>query len=137
MTFEEWGEQKKIDVIHDGLSIYADWKADREQQAGEIAECQGLCKSHEGELADLQVAHNRALGSLVDLQAEIALLKAKDTLLAAPIRALLDWFMCSDPWPGGDHEAVESWLNYVCRDMGFETWVDAYHAPALRPTEEE
>ena len=42
-------------------------------------------------------------------------------------RAVLDWRMCSDPWPGGDMEIVDSWLNEVAKEFGFDDWVQAYH----------
>jgi len=44
-----------------------------------------------------------------------------------PLRALLDWYMCSDPWPGGSQEAITKWLNAVCRQRGFMDWTMAYH----------
>lgn len=42
-------------------------------------------------------------------------------------RAVLDWRMCSDPWPGGDEETVDEWLNEMARTFGFEHWIQAYH----------
>jgi len=49
-------------------------------------------------------------------------------------RALLDWFMCSDPWPipkdmvGDDHQAtIEALLNKESINRGYADWVDAYH----------
>lgn len=42
-------------------------------------------------------------------------------------RAVLDWRMCSDPWPGGDEETVDEWLNEMARAFGFEHWIQAYH----------
>lgn len=50
-----------------------------------------------------------------------------------PLRALLDWYMCSDPWPGGDQDVITMWLNKMCRARGYLDWVAAYHAlPAER-----
>jgi hypothetical protein len=43
------------------------------------------------------------------------------------LRALLDWRMCSDPWPGGDMSIVDDFLNSWCAMAGFSDWVDAYH----------
>ena len=42
-------------------------------------------------------------------------------------RAVLDWRMCSDPWPGGNMDAVDNLLNDVAAMMGFDGWVAAYH----------
>jgi hypothetical protein len=46
-------------------------------------------------------------------------------------RAILDWFMCSDPWPvpPGDenHEIVTNWLNNEAQVRGYDSWVVAYH----------
>ena len=50
-------------------------------------------------------------------------------------RALLDLFMCSDPWPvhnqdGVDNESqeyVERFLNVTAQNLKFTDWVDAYH----------
>jgi hypothetical protein len=47
-------------------------------------------------------------------------------------RAVLDWFMCSDPWPVqpdgvSNHNAVLNWLNRESRARGWSGWVEAYH----------
>lgn len=45
-------------------------------------------------------------------------------------RALLDWFMCSDPWPvdGGDsHDLMSNWLDRASKSRGYTDWVEAYH----------
>lgn len=68
----------------------------------------------------------------------MALLGQKGTeMTAEQMRAILDWRMCSDPWPGGDMNAVDDWLDGVCREGGYQDWVDAYHsligAPELFP----
>ena len=42
-------------------------------------------------------------------------------------RAVLDWRMCSDPWPGGDMQAVDEWLDAQSREFGYSDWLDAYH----------
>ena len=50
------------------------------------------------------------------------------------LRAVLDWYMCSDPWPvddNGGHDVVTDWLNHECGLHGFDDWVDAYHWLAL------
>lgn len=43
------------------------------------------------------------------------------------LRALLDWFMCSDPWPGGDQQVIETLLNSLSGEYGYKDWITAYH----------
>ncbi len=43
------------------------------------------------------------------------------------LRALLDWRMCSDPWPGGKIEIVDQYINKISVSAGYEDWIDAYH----------
>jgi hypothetical protein len=43
-------------------------------------------------------------------------------------RALLEWRMCSDPWPGGDMAMVDAFLDGMSEMAGFVNWIDAYHA---------
>lgn len=44
-------------------------------------------------------------------------------------RAVLDWYMCSDPWPDSDqnHQIITDWINQMSIDRGFAHWVEAYH----------
>ena len=42
-------------------------------------------------------------------------------------RALLDLFMCSDPYPCDGHDVVEELLDHEADRRGFDSWVDAYH----------
>lgn len=46
-------------------------------------------------------------------------------------RALLDLFMCSDPWPvepdAGSHELVKAVIDRQAQFRGYENWVVAYH----------
>jgi len=54
-----------------------------------------------------------------------------------PLRAVLDWYMCSDPWlvlePYQNQETVTEWLDGVCKARGYKDWVEAYHKmPAER-----
>ena len=45
-------------------------------------------------------------------------------------RAMLDLFMCSDPWPveGGDSEAVlKAMLHKESVARGYKDWIGAYH----------
>ena len=47
---------------------------------------------------------------------------------AQQLRAILDWRMCSDPFPQGcDDAAVDAWLDQTAREFGFSNWIDAYH----------
>jgi hypothetical protein len=58
-------------------------------------------------------------------------------------RALLNWWMCSDPWPvpgpdgDRDHETMVNWLNRESRRRGFDGWVDAYHGVPHPPRKGE
>ncbi len=49
--------------------------------------------------------------------------------IPAPLlRDILDWHMCSDPWPDGvPREAIDAWLEEQARAHGFQDWVEAYH----------
>lgn len=48
-------------------------------------------------------------------------------------RALLDLFMCSDPWPvhdqgqGDGHTTIEGLLDAEAQFYGYLDWIDAYH----------
>lgn len=44
-------------------------------------------------------------------------------------RALLNWFMYSDPWPTtvGEHRTITAFLNSEAIRRGYENWVVAYH----------
>ena len=44
-------------------------------------------------------------------------------------RALLDWFMCSDPWPADqkNHELVTEFIEDESTKRGYGCWVEAYH----------
>lgn len=44
-----------------------------------------------------------------------------------PLKQLLAWRMCSDPWPGGDVVVIDAWLDSESRAAGFSSWIDAYH----------
>lgn len=60
-----------------------------------------------------------------------------DSMDDREFRALLDWFMCSDPWPveGGDsHDLMSDWLNRAAKSRGYKDWVEAFHrAPGRDP----
>ncbi len=44
------------------------------------------------------------------------------------LRAVLDWWMCSDPWPQGVPETiVDDWLDRECRERGYDNVIDAFH----------
>jgi hypothetical protein len=63
--------------------------------------------------------------------------QADETVTATPqmtqreFRAVLDWYMCSDPWPmpreDRSHEIVTAWLDRLAKADGWSDWVDAYH----------
>jgi hypothetical protein len=44
-------------------------------------------------------------------------------------RCLLNLFMVSDPWPLSptDRELMESMLDRISQERGYEHWLDAYH----------
>ncbi len=46
-----------------------------------------------------------------------------------PFREILDWFMCSDPWPDSNQsqKVIVDWLNKLSVVSGYENWVVAYH----------
>lgn len=54
-------------------------------------------------------------------------------LIFYEFRALLDLFMCSDPWPvvdhgdGDGHDTIENLLNTEAKSRGYTDWIDAYH----------
>jgi hypothetical protein len=57
------------------------------------------------------------------------------TMDAREFRALLDWFMCSDPWPvSGDesHELMMEWIDRAAKSRGYKDWVEAYHRAPSR-----
>ncbi|MHB8123133.1 MAG: hypothetical protein ACYDG4_13365 [Desulfuromonadaceae bacterium] len=45
----------------------------------------------------------------------------------AEFRALLDMFMCSDPYPCEGHDEIESLLIEESEKRGFGDWITAYH----------
>lgn len=57
-----------------------------------------------------------------------------EIVTAQQLRAILDWRMCSDPWPGGDMDSVDDWLDGVCREGGYQNWVEAYY---MKPAEKD
>lgn len=44
-------------------------------------------------------------------------------------RDLLDWYMCSDPWPmdQASHDRITAVLDEQAKEHDFSTWVEAYH----------
>lgn len=44
-------------------------------------------------------------------------------------KAVLEWFMCSDPWPTTkkNYIMVKKLLNRVAEEFGYTDWVDALH----------
>jgi hypothetical protein len=50
------------------------------------------------------------------------------------LRAILDWWMCSDPWPvtgaadrRNNKELVDNWLDRECKGRHYDGIIDAYH----------
>lgn len=68
-----------------------------------------------------------AYRALTAIAANTAALVAAATKSKVPLKELLTWRMCSDPWPGGDMPAIDEWLNSESRATGFLDWIDAYH----------
>ena len=52
-----------------------------------------------------------------------------DTMSDREFRAMLTWWMCSDPWVAGDkeHEVLLAFMEAESKRRGYEGWVDAYH----------
>lgn len=51
-------------------------------------------------------------------------------------RAVLDWMMCSDPWPvvgsygsidEDGHKVISGWLDKESVLRGYTDWIDAFH----------
>ena len=63
----------------------------------------------------------------------------REAFVAIPFRAILNWWMCSDPWPASeeDHEMIHAWLEAESQARGYKGWVEAYHEEprVLRPVE--
>ena len=55
----------------------------------------------------------------------------KEGVEKLPLREILDWYMCSDPWPVvdsyGNQTCITTWLDEICKEAGFSDWVKAYH----------
>ncbi len=63
------------------------------------------------------------------------------TMTEKQFRALLDWYMCSDPWPVSqrrkagepdvtdedNHDTITFFIDATSRLFGYENWVVAYH----------
>lgn len=46
----------------------------------------------------------------------------------AEFRAVLDWRMCSDPWPQDVPQTViDDWIERLCHEYGYQNFVTAYH----------
>jgi hypothetical protein len=45
-------------------------------------------------------------------------------------KAVLDMFMCADPWPLSkkEHSDMLYYLNQKARDFGYNDWLEAYHS---------
>lgn len=51
----------------------------------------------------------------------------------AEFRTVLDWWMCSDPFPEGvNKQVIDDWLNREAKERGYTDLVGAYHkAPTI------
>ncbi len=49
------------------------------------------------------------------------------------LRALLNLFMCSDPWPASDDDiaVIEALITTEVAKRGFPDWIEAYHSMAV------
>lgn len=65
----------------------------------------------------------RKFDAIGRLLLEVDRLSVKDEEL----RSLLDWRMCSDPFPCEGIELLDAYLNRVSQAFGFSDWIDAYH----------
>jgi hypothetical protein len=51
----------------------------------------------------------------------------------AEFRTVLDWWMCSDPFPEGvNKQIVDDWLDREAKERGYTDLIGAYHE-APRP----
>ena len=51
----------------------------------------------------------------------------------AEFRSVLDWWMCSDPFPEGvNQQIIDDWLDREARERGYANTICAYHE-APRP----
>ncbi len=89
--------------------------------------CPHCGQQHDTTICPGENLYDPPLGPLPMSDDERALMPDPDPLL--PFRAILDWWMCSDPWPANEqgHIKIEAWLNEECKRRGYESWVDAYH----------
>lgn len=70
---------------------------------------------------------NREVDAIEERQERRAAYQAIANKNKTPLKELLVWRMCSDPWPGGDMAAIDAWLDSESREQGFSDWVAAYH----------
>lgn len=78
---------------------------------------------------------------IVDLTARIQHLQ-KGAIFATTdvFHAMLELFMCSDPWPASEdaRRHLENLLNAVSVRDGYKNWIDAYDAiPRFKPSDQD
>jgi hypothetical protein len=57
-------------------------------------------------------------------------LEERDAISDLAFRALLDWFMASDPWPLDDGNSRAVIFGFICAEAskrGYDDWIEAYH----------
>lgn len=84
-----------------------------------ISDCREI---HKEGFANTQF-EQRKFDAIGRLLLEVDRLTIKD----AEFRALLDWRMCSDPFPCNGIECIDRFINGVSETFGFKDWIDAYH----------
>jgi hypothetical protein len=83
-----------------------------------------------GELLDAVAAAlgREGWGNLPDHIAQIV------TISNPKFRALMDWFMVSDPWPLKEdaHLQLLEFLNQEANKRGHDSWIEAYHDKEIK-----
>lgn len=62
------------------------------------------------------------------------------SMTSIEFRALLNLFMCSDPWPTGrdsEHAILQDFLDRESDYRGYSDWVEAYHYFMKKDKEEK
>jgi hypothetical protein len=111
IRFEEWMYQAR-ELIRDREQAYLAWRNGRDNDPSEV-----LFDAYQ--LAKLSLSAH--------LAKRIAPAPTDAQIEPATFREILDWRMCSDPWPGGDMQTVDAWMDARSRELGYSDWLDAYH----------
>ena len=57
-------------------------------------------------------------------------LEERDAISDLAFRALLDWYVASDPWPLADDKSRGVIFGFICAEAskrGYDDWIKAYH----------